>query len=289
LDEAFACYKKSIELDPKSPFFSYCHASLGRALMDVGRMDEGLVCYEKAVELLPKHGYDRWYLGLARLKLGRLDEAVASLRRTIDLGAKSARSILARADKTAAAREKFDDFLAGRYNPATNAERLGMAEFCRVKKRNHAAARLYADAFAADPKEIDVEAFSDRYAAAAVASLAAAGQGEDAAGLDETERTRLRKQALGWLRDGLDFWLRRFDGKLFNDAGALPSMAFLDVAPVHRSELQGALRRWRRDPDLAGIRDPDALAQLPDAEREACQAFWKDVESFIQSPFAPRR
>jgi len=39
------------------------------------------------------------------------------------------------------------------------------------------------------------------------AALAAAGQGEDAAKLDDKERTRLRKQALDWLR--ADLALRR--------------------------------------------------------------------------------
>jgi hypothetical protein len=35
--------------------------------------------------------------------------------------------------------------------------------------------------------------------------------------------------------------------------------------------------RWLEDPDFAGVRGPDALARLPEAERHAWQKFWADV------------
>src|SRR5215472_4056243 len=43
----------------------------------------------------------------------------------------------------------------------------------------------------------------DRYNAANAAALAGCGQGEDAAKLNDNERTRLRQQALTWLRADL--------------------------------------------------------------------------------------
>jgi hypothetical protein len=39
-----------------------------------------------------------------------------------------------------------------------------------------------------------------------------------------------------------------------------------------------ALQHWRSDPDLADVRDPDALAKLPEAERTAWRSFWADVD-----------
>jgi hypothetical protein len=35
--------------------------------------------------------------------------------------------------------------------------------------------------------------------------------------------------------------------------------------------------RWRKGPDLAGVRDKEALAKLPAEERAACEKFWADV------------
>jgi hypothetical protein len=41
------------------------------------------------------------------------------------------------------------------------------------------------------------------------------------------------------------------------------------------------MRHWQHDPDLAGIRDPDALAQLPEGERKECEAFWAEVQALV--------
>jgi hypothetical protein len=41
------------------------------------------------------------------------------------------------------------------------------------------------------------------------------------------------------------------------------------------------LDRWKADPALAGIRDPKALAGLPDAERAGWQALWAEVDAAI--------
>jgi hypothetical protein len=41
----------------------------------------------------------------------------------------------------------------------------------------------------------------------------------------------------------------------------------------------------RQDPahaDLASIRDPAAVAKLPDGEREACQKLWADVAALLK-------
>jgi hypothetical protein len=41
--------------------------------------------------------------------------------------------------------------------------------------------------------------------------------------------------------------------------------------------VQQTLRRWQLDADFAGVRG-DALAKLPEAEREPWQQLWADVE-----------
>ena len=179
---------------------------------------------------------------------GQLDEAVACYKKAVELGSEAARPVLSNAEQTAA---KFADFLDGRYKPTTNAQRLSLAEVCQAKKRNHAAARLYADAFAADPRLADDFKSGHRYNAACFALLAAAGQGEDAAGLDDAEKARLREQALGWLRADLT------SGPSYSIAAA--------------SAMQKLMAHWRQDGDLASLRESEALAKLPKAERKEWQ------------------
>jgi hypothetical protein len=95
---------------------------------------------------------------------------------------------------------------------------------------------------------------------------ARAGQGEDAAKLDHLERTRLRRQALDWLRADL----------------ALRTKQLESGAPADRAEAQKALRHWQKDPDLAGIRVQAALAKLPEEDRAACVKLWADVAELLK-------
>jgi hypothetical protein len=39
------------------------------------------------------------------------------------------------------------------------------------------------------------------------------------------------------------------------------------------------LEHWLVDPDLAGLRDPEALDRLPTAERQQCRTLWNDVDA----------
>jgi hypothetical protein len=45
-----------------------------------------------------------------------------------------------------------------------------------------------------------------------------------------------------------------------------------------------SLSAWQKDPALAGVRDRDGLAKLPDAEREQWQRLWADVAAVIAGP-----
>jgi hypothetical protein len=132
-----------------------------------------------------------------------------------------------------------------------------------LTKRYAASARLYADAFAADLTLADNSQANHRYNAACCAALAACGKGVDAAKLDEKERVRLRGQALAWL--GADVILR---GKQFETG-----------KPADRAAVQATMQHWQKDGDLAGVRDKEMLAKLPEAEREGWQKLWKDVEA----------
>jgi hypothetical protein len=78
--------------------------------------------------------------------------------------------------------------------------------------RHRAAARLYADAFAAAPRLVDDLNAKHRYYAARATAQSGCGRGTDAAGAEETERARWRRQAREWLRADLAAWVRLLDG-----------------------------------------------------------------------------
>ena len=105
-----------------------------------------------------------------------------------------------------------------------------------------------------------------RYNAACAAALAACGQGKDADKLDDKKRARLRRQALDWLRADLDAW-----GQLLNKESD-------KIRPL----LVQQMRHWLADTDFAGVREPEALAKLPEAERQAWQKLWNDISDMLK-------
>ncbi len=104
------------------------------------------------------------------------------------------------------------------------------------------------------------------YGAACAAALAAGKQGEDPAKTDEKARIRWRKQALEWLRIAMDLWTKKIDG----------------AKPEDRADAAKHLSRWQWDPDLAGVRDQEALAKLPEDEQDAWSRLWADVDALLK-------
>jgi WD40 repeat protein len=158
--------------------------------------------------------------------------------------------------------ERLALLLEGKEKPASAEESLSLAELCQSKQMNAAAARFFAAAFAADPRLADHLKTGLRYNAACYAALAAAGQGADAAKLDDKERTRLRKLALDWLGANLTLWDKQ-----------------LDNSQDGRAAVQQQMKQWQQDRDLEGLRDPAALAKLPPEDRAACERLWLHVAS----------
>jgi serine/threonine-protein kinase len=161
---------------------------------------------------------------------------------------------------------RLSAFLEGQHQPRGTAELLGLADVCGAKKLHAAATRLYAEAFAADHKLADNLKAGHRYNAACYAALAAAGRGKSAAKFDDKGKTRLRKQALDWLRADLAMRSKQLEGS----------------KPADRGAVQQALRHWQQDSDLVGIRDAAALAKLPGAERAVCEQLWADVAALLK-------
>ena len=269
LDEAIASYKKALAIDPKH---AMAHYDLGNALVGKAQVDEAIVWYKKAIALNPKYAEAHCNLGQAFRTQGRFAEALAAFERGHELGTKRpgwpypSAEWVRQAENMAAMESKLPAFLRGEFQPKDATERLGLAGVCQAKKLHSAAMQLYAEAFAADAKLADDLKAGHRYDAACFAARAAAGQVENPAKLDNKERTRLRQQALDWLRADLALRRKQLEtGK-----------------PADRALVQQALRHWQKDTDLAGIRDAAVLTKLPAEECAACERLWADVAALLK-------
>jgi tetratricopeptide (TPR) repeat protein len=303
LDEAIAEYQKAIDLDPK---YAPAHSNLGVALSDKDRWDEAIAHLQKAIDLAPKLAQAHSNLGLALGVKGLLDEAIAQFQKAIEIDPKDAKAhgglgmMLQAQGRFAEARDatrraldlvpqrdplrgpltqklqtcerllaldaKLTAILKGDAQPANNQERLQLAYLCyQYKKRYVVAVGFFTDAFTTEPMLTSL--FPHRNNAALAAALAAAGKGEDAGGLEEKERARLRKQALNWLQADLKAWARKLDGK---------------PARVVRDRAATTLRHWQGAADLVGVRHPWSLLRLPAEERREWQKLWADVDDLLR-------
>jgi hypothetical protein len=172
--------------------------------------------------------------------------------------------------KAVEAKDSFAaDFHLGRLILAVDPKDVEIAKYLDVpfQRGPHTAARLFADAFAAHPKLADDLTAQHRYNAARYAVLTGIGQGKDARGLDDKERSHWRKQALDWLRADLEAYTKQLASS----------------KPTARAMVRERLQHWQRDADMSGIREHEALAKLPAEERPACQQLWADVETMLKA------
>ena len=149
--------------------------------------------------------------------------------------------------------------------PANDTERLELANLAYRKGLHGTSARLFAQALTNDPKLGEDRQAQHAYDAACSAALAASGLGTDESQLDDDAKGKLRTQALESLKHELAAWNQALDA----DESELKAM----VAP--------ALRHWKTDTDLAGLRDQKQLAKLPEADRAAFTKLWADVDQLL--------
>jgi tetratricopeptide (TPR) repeat protein len=300
------------------PDFAHAHSSLGYALRADGEAEEAIAELRTAIRLRPDDYWTRNQLGFTLHRQGMVDEAIGEFREAIrlqpdlpaahsglvaalrtkgdfkgalseirkvrDLGKAGPEQVqrvhaaldafgytqaiehsIAELEQLAELDEKLPSVLSGQAEPASAAETLAFARLCSEKKLHGASARFWAQAFQSDHTLADDVGAHHRYHAARAAALAASGQGKADRPLDLAAQTRLRRQALDWLRAELGAWNASVGG---ND--------WQGPANVART-----LTAWTAESDLAGVRDPDALARLPEAERKDWRKLWADVEELL--------
>jgi serine/threonine-protein kinase len=231
-------------------------------------VDGAIAEYREAIRLNKDNAEAHCNLGRALAAKGQFAEALTYLRRGHELGSKHPNwpgfyaQWVKECERLAELDGRIPAVLEGKDQPKDAAERVAFAQLCqRFRKHFAAAARFYGESFVAQPDLAENLASFHRYNAACAAALAGCGQGEDAAVLDQKERGRLRRQALDWLRADLEARRRLLEKQ--------PDKASLAVAQQ--------MSDWLADADFAGVRGPEALAQLPEAERPAWQKLWADV------------
>jgi serine/threonine-protein kinase len=268
LDAATMHFKKAIGIDSKQPTLYY---QLGNVLREQGKVDDAIAAFRQAIQVQPDYAEAHCHLGGELLKTGAFTDGLEALRRGHDLGSKRpdwknpSAEWVQRAERLVALDAKLTAYLKGKSQPKDNQERLDLIGVCTLKKQHVGAARLYADAFAADAKLADDLQGMHRYIAASHAAMAGNGQ-DTAARLPGEERAHWRQQALAWLRADLALCTRKAE------AGKA----------AEREQARKLLGQWREDADLAGIRDPETLARLPEGERRESQRFWADVEALFK-------
>jgi serine/threonine-protein kinase len=274
VDESIACHRKAIEVDPN---YLHAHYNLGLAMETKGEFDAAIVCYRKVIELDPKSAKALGALGHALLAKGKYAEARDASARALELlpekhylRARTSQQFQ-ECERLLRLEERLPRLLRGKDKVNSPQEGLEIARICFARRLYAAATGFLAEAFAADAKLADDLRAGHRYDAACYAALAAAGQGEDAAKLDDKDKTRLRKQALDWLRADLDLRRKQLE------AGK----------PADRAAVQQQIKHWQQDRDLAGVRDKDALAKLPSPERAAWEKLWADVAMLFKMSEKP--
>lgn len=165
---------------------------------------------------------------------------------------------------------KLPGLRKGETKPADANEQMELGRLCLYQRRYAESVAFYHAGFRAKPALATDLAAAHRYNAACSAARAGTGQGEDAATLTETERVALRKDALDWLR--ADLVLRQKQAE--------------SDKPQDRAAVIRAMQHWRRDTDLAAVRD--AIDQLPEAERDDWRKLWQDVEPLLQRAAVPK-
>jgi tetratricopeptide (TPR) repeat protein len=265
LPEAEKEFRRAVDLQPN---MAQAHFGVGLALAKQDKTQEALPWFREAVKLQPNYAQAWSALGVTLQIEGEFADALKAFEKSRDLlqpddpNRPPLQQSIDRCHRLIDLERKLAEIRKGDAKPENAAERVELAQVCVAKKQYGAAAQFYKEAFAGEPRlAADLRA-GRRYEAARAASRAGCGQGKDDPALDEEARAVWRNQALDWLKADLALW-----GRLVPDG-----------TPAARAAAGQKLAQWQGDAALAGVRGA-AIGELPEAEREAWQKLWADVEA----------
>ena len=237
----------------------------------MGKLDEAVGEFRAAIRLQPGLAEAHCNLGGLLKRRGDYAEALEMYRKGHELGSQRpgwrypSAQWVAEAEHLVAQSNRLPAILRGDDKPRDNSERLSFAQMAYDRKQYAAAVRLWSDALAIDPKLADRRQDPPRYNAACAAAMAAAGMDKGDPSPDDAAKTRHRAQALDSLKAELSVWTKLLESG----------------PPETRSVILQSLQHWKQDTDLAGVRDVEALAKLPEDERKEWRALWAKVDAVL--------
>jgi tetratricopeptide (TPR) repeat protein len=268
LDEAASPLDRALQLDPNS---AEIYTNLGNLLRRQKHIDRSIVAFQTAIRLAPKLGAPRLGLGQALWQKGLLHEAAAATREALALLPPGdplrgqAEFQLKNFQVFLPMVERLPLVLAGKQK----ADGQGLADLGRVclelLHRYPTAVRLYRGAFQSEPAGADLARRYRLYAARA-AALASAGRGDEAAGLTAGDKAALRVAARAWLQADLDLY----------------ALQLKEGRPELVRELSRQLALRLEEPDLARVREDEALAGLAPEEQAAWRHLWAEARRLLK-------
>lgn len=255
-------------LDPEN---ARAHLALGTVLLDSGQVQSAIDEIQTAIRLDSRLAPAYGALSDALITVGRFCDAETAANQGLTLlpANDSLRpqltALLHIAKDKCPLEQLWPSIVSGAEPPRNPADCLELANIGYHKKHFATAARLFVSAFAADPQLADDLRLPYLYNAASVAALAGAGRGDDGPTLSEAERTKWREHARRWLRA----WLTHLD-RSTTDSQESRRIAF------------DRLRQLESDPDLAVLRDDNAMSVLQQSEADDCRALWTAVKEMIE-------
>jgi serine/threonine-protein kinase len=269
LEEAAETYREAIR---QTPEFVLAHGRLGQVLTNLGRLEEAAAAYRETVRRAPRYAAAHAGLGGVLRQLGDFDGASAALRTAFELQSDPQwqamlRRELDRTARWAALAPRLAGVLRGSDRPGDAAEVVEFAYLAHARLDFVAAAQLFGRAFRLEPRLAEDWNEAHLYNAACCAAMAACGRGRGESRLAAPEIVEARQASLGWLRADL----------------AARSRLPREAEAAEKGQLLQVLGHWKVDPELAGLRDAEALAGLPEPERRGWLALWGEVDALIGS------
>jgi tetratricopeptide (TPR) repeat protein len=267
--EAATEYREAIRLKPDFP---EAHYNLGNVLAGQEKWPEAEAEYREAIRLRPDDPKAHHNLGNVLRARKKFPEAEAEYREAIRLRPGypedhcSLGNVLHDQKKLPRAEAEYREAI--RLKPDYVEAHCSLGIVLAQQKKFAKALAVFEEAMRLNPTAAADPASFLRYNAACVAVLLAAGHDAEAKELAEPERAQFRSKALGWLRDDLAAWTK--------------------VPDRGKRLIAEKMRDWQADPDFATVRDADALAKLPEAERAEWHKLWQDVDALLKRASPPK-
>ena len=234
------------------------------------KLDDAIVEFHESIRIKPDYVFGYTNLGLSLRIQGKIDEAIEAFRegqgqvKTNPALLQSIDRELAATERRQGLVERLPEVIQGKERPKDAEEGVVFAAMCSERKLYFSSANLLEQALRDDPKLAENTQAVHRFNAACAAALAGTGQGRDDPKPNDDEKTRLRRQALEWLKADLAFWKNH------------------DANPAQKRLSNQRLLHWKAVADLAGVRDEEALKGLPEEEQNRFREFWKEVDEVLE-------